>query len=186
MLLAITLVLATGFGVLSKRPARRRLFVGAKVGLSLACAVAVVVTGSRFFVTPRSTLDGGYDGAKGYRVPAKQILAAAPSGAVLGALQSGALGYFAAFESRGVRVVNLDGVVDRDAARAFREGTLDQFARDRGITHVVDWPFNLAVFRARCAKAPVLRPMAEAESQDPSGSPTGDRMILNEIEWPWF
>ena len=182
--LAITLVLATGFGVLSKHSARPRLLVAVKVGLGLACAVAVLVTGSKLFVTPRSTLDGGYDGAKGYRAPAKQILAAAPPGAVLGALQSGALGYFASFESRGVRVVNLDGVVDRDAARAFREHTLDQFARDRGITHVADWPFNLTVFRKRCAIAPVLRPVAEAESQDPSGAPTGDRMILNELEWP--
>lgn len=182
--LSITLLVAAGFGILSKDVTKRRLLVAAKVGLGTAGAAAVLLTASRCVVTPRTTLDAGLDGAKGYGAPAKQILAAAPSGAVLGALQSGALGYYAAFASRSVRVVNLDGVVDHDAARAFREHTLDRFARARGVTHVVDWSFNLAAFRARCAQPPELRPVAEAESQDPSGAASGDRMILNELEWP--
>jgi hypothetical protein len=41
--------------------------------------------------------------------------------------------------------LNLDGVVDPAAANAFRDGELGRFARSRGMTHFVDWPFNFEV-----------------------------------------
>ena len=57
------------------------------------------------------------------------------AGDTVGAFQSGALGYWA----ERVRVVNLDGVVDRTSLQARREGrTIDQLRR-RQVDWLLDW-----------------------------------------------
>ena len=75
------------------------------------------------------------------------MLRRVPAGAVIGALQSGALGYYA-YDSA-TRIVNLDGVVDHDAALAFRDHRLAAFARERGVTHLCDWELNIQAMLAR-------------------------------------
>jgi hypothetical protein len=93
------------------------------------------------------------------------MIAAAPRGAVIGSMQSGALGWFA----DGVRVVNLDGVVDADARRAVATGRLCAFVRERGVTHLADWAMNRELFLSRCGEPPpTLRLVAEAP---PQGAP---------------
>ncbi len=61
-----------------------------------------------------------------------------PEGTRLGAFQSGTLAY----GSRHA-VINLDGVVNRDAALAVREGRVLQYAMDEGVDCILDWPHVL-------------------------------------------
>jgi hypothetical protein len=149
---------------------------------AIGCA-AVLVAASlagdawRLAVAPAGTADLGHNGAKGYRAPAKEILAEAPHGAVIGSLQSGALGYFA--DGTGVRVLNLDGVVDREAGRALREGKLAEFVRARGVTHFADWEMNAKTFLARAGDPRMsLVPIANVDAQGPDF-----RFTLYEIVW---
>jgi hypothetical protein len=97
-----------------------------------------------YMIPPPGTMDIALHGAKGYRAPARSIVGMVPKGAVLGALQTGALGYYGA--QAGITVVNCDGVVDREAARAFRDRRLADFARARGVDYFADWDFNTGVF----------------------------------------
>lgn len=79
---------------------------------------------------------------KGYSYPAKQIISRLPDGAILGAMQSGALGWFA---ERGIRVVNLDGVVNRNARKAIETNTMAEYIKHEGITHISDWEANISM-----------------------------------------
>ena len=63
--------------------------------LTVGFLASAFVSG-RWLVAPeRAPLDTNLSGAKGYGAPAREILAMLPPGAVLGAMQSGALGYWA-------------------------------------------------------------------------------------------
>jgi hypothetical protein len=158
------------------RPVRVAWRSSASVLFAVAAAFAVC-----FAVTePHRTVDAALDGAKGYRRAALEVLAKVPDGAVVGALQSGALGYYALYGPARVRVVNLDGVVSAGAAAAFKDGRLDAFAREQGVTHVADWPFNVEILksRSRASDRIVWTPLAKA-------SPQGDEaMELFAVEWP--
>jgi hypothetical protein len=78
-------------------------------------------------------------GVKGYAQVARDIIAALPEGAVLGAMQSGALGYFAWAD---MRVVNLDGVVSGPAHRAIVDAALATYLRDNHVGYFADWDVN--------------------------------------------
>lgn len=175
----VTLLAAVALGVgwvrWRGRPAR---------GLVAVVAAALVLVGAHGSVElltaqPDGTVDVGLHGAKGYRDAAKEILAAVPPGSVVGSLQSGALGWFAGDD---VRIVNLDGVVDGEAAEALRDGRLAELARARGVTHLADWQFNIETFLARSGDPALtpdrLEPVAEAGSQG------GDRFVLVRVRWP--
>jgi hypothetical protein len=127
-----------------------------------------------FFVwRPLVTPDQRHHGAKGYREPALEILAEAPPDAVIGSFQSGALGWFATGNQR---VVNLDGVVDREAAEAVREHRIAAFAKSRGVTHLADWDVNARKL-VREGKADLI-PVGEAEPQGEN-----ERFVLYEIRY---
>ncbi len=79
-------------------------------------------------------------GARGYREASRAVLSFLPRPARVGALQSGALGYYAPPD---VSVINLDGVVDHRAAAALKRRELASYARERQITHLADWDFNI-------------------------------------------
>jgi len=146
------------------------------------CVVAALVTIVRFATsTPPMTVDQGHHGAKGYREPARQVLAMAPSGAVIGSFQSGALGWFADGSRRDV--VNLDGVVDGEAARAFREHRMAAFARARGVTHLADWDMNVRLFLERSGDPRISRASLQAiGNTEPQGA--RERFVLYSITWP--
>lgn len=129
-------------------------------------------------VETTGTLDAGLHGAKGYRRAAQEILAAVPAGSVVGAMQTGALTYFA---PPGVRVVNLDGVVDGFAARALRERRLAGYARARGVTHLADWPFNIENFARRAGPAASGLRARELARASPQGH---ESTVLLALEWP--
>lgn len=137
----------------------------------------------RYIWLPSSMmLDTGYHGSKGYRGAALSILNKLPRGAVVGSLQSGALAYYASFVRTDVRVVNLDGVVDQGAARAFIDRDLARFARERSMRWIADWPINLGNFIHRSGDARITANRLHVVSLGlPQGS---DRMLLCEVDWP--
>lgn len=171
------LIVGLLFGAMSTR-----VEVAAKRAAQACAGVAglllVAMTGA-FFREPSGTVDVGLHGAKGYAEPARQVLAKVPRCAVLGALQSGALSYFA---DGCPLVVGLDGVVDPAAARALRDGTLSSYAAARGVTYFADWAYNrqaFAFFSSFAKVKPIgARPIAATKAQ---GS---DRFEVFELEWP--
>jgi len=62
-----------------------------------------------------------------------------PDGTVIGAPQSGALGYFA----NNLRVVNLDGVVNKSCFEALVQYRGMEYVRKAGIQYIVGWEINL-------------------------------------------
>lgn len=148
---------------------------------SAAVVSAVVNLAILAISSPSVSVDQGHHGVKGYAEPARQVLALAPRGSVIGSFQSGALGWFG--PAHGVEVVNLDGVVDADAARAVREHKLAELARARRVTHLADWEVNVKLFLARSGDPRIdrarLRPVGRAEPQG-----RDEQFVLYEIAWP--
>lgn len=93
-----------------------------------------------FFSEPDGSLYNGVAGAKGYREIAIDILSSIPSRSVIGAQQSGALGYYA---GENIRVVNLDGVVDGGAYKAIKKRELSKFIIASNIDYIVGWNVNI-------------------------------------------
>ena len=79
-----------------------------------------------------------------YVQAARVLGGSVPPGSRTGAFQSGTLGYFAR-----TQVLNLDGVVNRDAARALREKRMVLYIQDEGIDAVMDWPWILEALLER-------------------------------------
>jgi hypothetical protein len=142
--------------------------------------VAAISMAPFFWTTPSITSDQGHHGAKGYFEPAREVLAHAPPGAVIGSLQSGALSWLATDAPDAKRIINLDGVVDGEARRALHERRLAEFARSRGMTHFADWDVNLKRFEDRAGpNPPTLTRIYEAEPQG-----NDERFVLYAVHWP--
>jgi 4-amino-4-deoxy-L-arabinose transferase-like glycosyltransferase len=176
----VTLLLAMAGAALWRRRSNVAIAVpGAVVGTSLILVSAVITVGYTT-TSPLESPDEGFHGAKGYRDAAKDMLDLMPANAVVGSFQSGALAYYAC---KGVTVVNLDGVVDGEAADALRDRRLAEFARQRGVTHLVDWPFNAVNF-VKVSGDPDftqedLRPVGDTLQYQGD-----DRFTLHEVLWP--
>jgi len=123
-----------------------------------------VGTWSVFLSRPEASADAGARGAKGYREIARQVLQHLPHGAVLGAMQSGALSYY----GQGVRVVNLDGVVNSRAYRASQRHALGRYMAEENIGHFADWRLNvemLGYFYGDTWRPALLEPIFSASAQ---------------------
>ncbi|QDP72114.1 hypothetical protein FOG18_05800 [Legionella israelensis] len=80
----------------------------------------------------------------GYRAVAVQIKNELHQDDILGAMQSGALGYYL-FPNN--RVINLDGVVNKNALNAMKRGNLKDYVNQERMTHYADWTLNINLFR---------------------------------------
>ncbi len=111
-----------------------------RFGPAAARAAVVLLVGGAvtWGVAGRETSLGPLNPTDPYWRTAETLDAVLPPGTRVGAFQSGTLGW----ASRHV-VVNLDGVVHRDASRAIREGRVLQAALDEGVECIVDWPWVL-------------------------------------------
>jgi hypothetical protein len=119
----------------------------------------------RFFGHPAGSVNSGPEGAKGYREVAQEILRHVPPGSTLGAMQSGALGYYA---GDGIQVFNLDGVVNHEAYRALREKHLGAYVRAARIAYFADWQINVRLLRDRyddSGATPTLKELFRAPVQ---------------------
>lgn len=76
-----------------------------------------------------------YENVSAYMQAAQMLDGALAQESRGGAFQSGTIGYFSRHP-----VVNLDGVVNRDAAKALREGRMADYIREEAIEAVIDWP----------------------------------------------
>ena len=151
---------------------------GACVALALAGGLAVVGAGRALRGWPLGAeLDGGLEGAKAYAPVARDVMDLLPDGAVVGAFQSGALSYFA---KDGVRVVNLDGVVDGEARRAGAEGRLLDYAFERGVTHIADWKLNLENLQRL---SPEAQHGIQAQGVGRARPQGFDRFVVYAVEW---
>ena len=125
---------------------RRRIGFLAAINVALASLVVFcwVSAYDVLFSTPATSVDTGLQGAKGYREVALAVLEHVPPNVTLGALQSGALSYYA---SPAIRVVNLDGVVNGSAYRAMKDSRLKNYILRMNITFFADWKVNLDLLR---------------------------------------
>src|SRR5580765_6024570 len=113
-------------------------------GALAAVLVAVVVIGNVAQPPFRKTFRSIDDTSLGYMNVGLWTRAHFPPGTVIGGLQCGAMAYFA----DSLVVVNLDGVVNREAYAALRRRQLTDYIRAAGIRYVIgqreDRPYLLA------------------------------------------
>ena len=98
---------------------------------------------------------------RGYVKQANDVLERLPNGAVLAAMQSGALTWLSGFppySQSEIRVVNLDGVVNQNAKNAIEDKRLAEYLRSVNATHFADWPVNVRMLNtyAGSNEGPVL------------------------------
>lgn len=97
----------------------------------------------KFFNKPDETPYTKIPGPKGYREIAMSILNELPDSSVIGAMQSGALNYY----SNGrVKVLNLDGVVNKEAFSCLKEKNLRRYVEKNKMKYFADWPINGYMF----------------------------------------
>jgi hypothetical protein len=174
---AVTLVLAVLIAELWRRRQKLRLVWPVLTVLSILAACGLFQSVLFIWIDPPTTPDVSLHGAKGYREVAQDTLKILPESAVLGAFQSGALTYYGWPRTA---VVNLDGVVDGNAARAIRERRLAEYARSRGVSHFADWPFNYQAFRFFGGE---IAARAEFEVLGQARPQGADSMVLSRIIW---
>jgi len=106
--------------------------------LMLICITAVIFFGNVLRPGIKGFLFDDSIDLNGYVHIAKCLNEDLPKGSTLGALQSGAIGYFA----ENINVVNLDGVVNYDAYTALRDKRLIEYIRECKIDYLALWDFN--------------------------------------------
>ena len=180
--LAMTFGWAAAVGVLW---ARRTFAARAAASLVIVFAcVEATVQGVGWARMDAGVLDLSIEGPKGYREPARLLMRLLPSGAIVGAFQSGALAYYA---PSSIHIVNLDGVVDRNAYRAIVERRLRDYGHERGIRWFADWPFNRDAWTFFSERASSPEPAFREIWRGPlRGLPARapDQTILWAVEWP--
>ncbi|WP_223637812.1 hypothetical protein [Rhodobacter sp. TJ_12] len=94
---------------------------------------------------------------RGYSRQVQPVLQALPAQAVLVAMQSGALGWWAGsapYAQKQIRVVNLDGVVNHAAKEAIGADRLGDYLAQIGASHFADWDFNALMLETYQGPAP--------------------------------
>ncbi|HEX2384706.1 MAG TPA: hypothetical protein VHI95_18830 [Acidimicrobiales bacterium] len=156
----VTIVVAVAIGHLVDRAASHPRLA---LGLVALLAVAILVVAGRPTVhgfTTTTTSSDGFDALTGFRPDARAIVAAAPEGSTVGSWQSGAVGYYADGQ---ITVVNLDGVVNPDAADAVRTNHTVEYVRDQHIEWLADAELILVKFyvdsRTQVRPPPSMNPV---------------------------
>jgi hypothetical protein len=76
--------------------------------------------------------------------------------------------------------LNLDGVVNGDAYAAIQERQLSDYAYNKGLSYLVDWPFNIGTFRRFSVKSASFPGMQVAGRASWQG---GDRFVILKLDW---
>jgi hypothetical protein len=120
-------------------------FAATSVVVLVGTVAAVRANSHNLTATTRSDLDH----ATGYRDAALTVVGRPATGQKLAAWQSGAYGYYA---NDRITVVNLDGVVNPDAADASRDHRLPEYIRSQRVDWVADYSLYVVGFGLRYAK----------------------------------
>lgn len=121
-----------------------------------------------------------FDSVTGYRDAARAVVAVPPEGSVMGAWQSGAFGYYA---NDRIQVVNLDGVVNPDAAKAHRDDATVAYMRDRNVGWLADFTLHIVWFAQKSKEQSHPPPAVEAVKGLPQFPPFPG-YALAKITWP--
>jgi hypothetical protein len=147
--LVATLMIAVGVARVWRARERWRIPAFAATAVVLVIGVVAALRADTHNLTATNAPELSFDSVTGYRDPARVAVAIPPAGSVLGAWQSGAFGYYAGDR---ITVVNLDGVVNPDAADAARDGRTAFYIRDRDIGWLADFDLHLLGFAFRESK----------------------------------
>jgi hypothetical protein len=125
------------------------------------------------FARGGSAADAGDPCPKAFRPMAKEILPRVPQAAVLGAMRSGALAYFA---PPTITVINLDGTENPRAEAALTAKALGAYVTQAGLTYVAGRQADMALLHHAwgSAPAPDFVPVAQ----------TGATTTLYRLDWP--
>jgi hypothetical protein len=173
------LLIAIFVGRVSQLERSRRVPALAALLLLAVVPLGAAVRADARDITADERHDLAFDATTGYRSPAKVLAGVVPPGSVVGAWQSGAYGFYADRAT----VVNLDGVVNPDAAAAAKSNRLPFYIRDRGIGWLADSNIYLVGFTFNIA--PHLDPVPSLVVVDdlPQFPPLPTHQIAR-IEWP--
>lgn len=145
----------------------------------LLVGLVAVVRATHRNLTDTSVAVSPFDSVTGYRDAARTVVQIPPKGSVLGAWQSGAFGYYA---NDRLEVVNLDGVVNPDAADALRDDTTVLYMRDRGVDWLADFTLHIVWFAQKSKEQLATPPTVEAVKGLPQYPPFPG-YALAEIRW---
>ena len=154
------------------------LFVG--TAAVLLVGFVAVVRATHRNLTDTEVPPISFDSITGYRDAAMVVVQIPPAGSVLGAYQSGAYGYYA---NDRIQVVNLDGVVNPDAADALRDGTTIEYMHDRGVDWLSDFSLHIVGFVVDSRKQVDPPPTVVGVKGLPQYPPFPG-YALAEIRWP--
>ncbi len=152
VMLPITLGTAVAFHVWIRemRPSRQTLAT-----LAVSTVLILGSTMTNEFATVTET---GRDGNFGYRAIGLWVRDRFPAGTVIGAKQSGAMGYYA----DECTVLNLDGVVNRSAFEALQDGRMLTYLGKQRIDYYVLWSWG-AEFLRFFSEKPIERDLVKFE-----------------------
>jgi hypothetical protein len=180
----VACVAALMIAVVAARVARiaapRRTPALAVLALLLVVPVVAAVRANGHSVTATAGTESAFDSVTGYRDAARTVAAIPPAGSVLGAWQSGAFGYYA---NDRITVVNLDGVVNPDAATAARNDRTAFYIRQRGIDWLADFSLHIVWFAFRGSHQLQPSPTIDSVENLPQFSPFPDYGVAK-INWP--
>jgi hypothetical protein len=139
LLLTLALVAASVLGFAAKRSHRLAATALLATGIvALQCSDPYF--GALFTSTNTTNL--------GYMNLGLWAKSAFPAGTIIGGSQSGAIGYFA----DSLKVVNLDGVVNKACYESLVRGENMKYIRDQRIEYVFGWPVNFLFIERRSAE----------------------------------
>ena len=150
------------------------------LGLLAVVPLLAAVRADAHSITGEQRQHLAFDANTGYRSAARTVANTVPEGSTVGAWQSGAFGYYAGDR---FTVVNLDGVVNPDAADANRSGHLAFYIRDRHIGWLADFQLNLVWFALTGASQLDPPPSVVSLPNVPQFPPL-PRYEIGQIVWP--
>jgi hypothetical protein len=174
-----TLAIAFGAAHLWAMDHRARAWALGCVAVVAVIPVAIAVRGQSHKLTASRPYATTLDSVTGYRDMALAVRDHVPERDVVAAWQSGALAYYLDDHAT---VVNLDGVVDPDAAVAIRNGRTAEYMRRRGVDWLTDVELRVVGLQFTEAAALDPPPAIVADRSMPQFPPF-PRYALVHIDW---
>ncbi len=145
--------------------------------VSVACAALFLVMIPSFALSWKSTLHNQMSNQQGMYEMAAFIHKSLPVDTVVGVFNAGIIGYFS-----GIRVINLDGLVNNHAYEAMRTRALFAYIERENISYIADFPIYLTYrYRSFFGIPDVLTRLEQVQAIHTSGSSRGDALILYRV-----
>jgi len=176
----VALILAVG--IARAWHARGSWRVPALVATALVLAIGVVAAlrADSHQLTATRAPEVGFDSVTGYRDAARTVAEVPADGQKLGAWQSGAFGYYA---NDRFTVVNLDGVVNPDAADATAAHDLPGYIQEQHLDWLADFSLHIIGFAFSDSKRIHPSPSVETVKGLPQYPPFPEYGMAR-ITWP--